>query len=251
MPVQSTRLQGNAMTAQVTEIADGIYRLSVFVPEIAPPHGFSFNSFLIMDEDPLLFHAGQRSMFPLFSDAVASIMPVDRLRWISFGHVEADECGAMNLWLAAAPNAQIVHGQTACAISLNDLADRPPRAVGDGELISSGKRRIRYIDTPHVPHAWESGVIYEETSGILFCGDLFTQLGRETTSESDIVPAAIAAEDAFHSTSVGQATAPTIRKLAELKPAGLALMHGPTYFGDGADALNRLADYYEQLQLAA
>jgi len=251
MPVQSTRLQGNAMTAQVTEIADGIYRLSVFVPEIAPPQGFSFNSFLIMDEDPLLFHAGQRSMFPLFSDAVASIMPVDRLRWISFGHVEADECGAMNLWLAAAPNAQIVHGQTACAISLNDLADRPPRAVGDGELISSGKRRIRYIDTPHVPHAWESGVIYEETSGILFCGDLFTQLGRETTSESDIVPAAIAAEDAFHSTSVGQATAPTIRKLAELKPAGLALMHGPTYFGDGADALNRLADYYEQLQLAA
>jgi len=239
------------MTAQVTEIADGIYRLSVFVPEIAPPQGFSFNSFLIMDEDPLLFHAGQRSMFPLFSDAVASIMPVDRLRWISFGHVEADECGAMNLWLAAAPNAQIVHGQTACAISLNDLADRPPRAVGDGELISSGKRRIRYIDTPHVPHAWESGVIYEETSGILFCGDLFTQLGRETTSESDIVPAAIAAEDAFHSTSVGQATAPTIRKLAELKPAGLALMHGPTYFGDGADALNRLADYYEQLQLAA
>ena len=239
------------MTAQVTEIADGIYRLSVFVPEIAPPHGFSFNSFLIVDEEPLLFHAGQRSMFPLFSDAVASIMPVDRLRWISFGHVEADECGAMNLWLAAAPNAQIVHGQTACAISLNDLADRPPRAVGDGELISSGKRRIRYIDTPHVPHAWESGVIYEETSGILFCGDLFTQLGRETTSESDIVPAAIAAEDAFHSTSVGQATAPTIRKLAELKPAGLALMHGPTYFGDGADALNRLADYYEQLQLAA
>jgi len=239
------------MTAQVTEIADGIYKFSVFVPEIAPPHGFSFNSFLIVDDEPLLFHAGQRSMFPLFSEAVASIMPVERLRWISFGHIEADECGAMNLWLAAARDAEVVHGQTACAISLNDLADRPPRAVADGELITSGKRRVRYIDTPHVPHAWESGVIYEETSGILFCGDLFTQLGRESISKGDIVPAAIEAEDTFHSTSVGQATAPTIRKLAELKPKGLALMHGPTFFGDGADALNRLADYYERLQVAA
>ncbi len=112
------------MTANVTEIADGIFRLSVFVPEIAPPQGFVFNSFLIVDDEPLLFHAGQRAMFPLFAEAVASIMQVERLRWISFGHIEADECGAMNLWLAAAPGAQIVHGRTACDISLNDLADR-------------------------------------------------------------------------------------------------------------------------------
>ena len=235
------------MTAQVTEIADGIFRLSVYVPEIAPPQGFAFNSFLILDEEPLLFHAGQRSMFPLFSAAVASIMPVERLRWISFGHIEADECGAMNLWLAAAPAAQIVHGRTACDISLNDLADRAPRAVADGELITNGRRRVRYIDTPHVPHAWESGVIYEETSGILFCGDLFTQLGGEATTEEDIVPAAMAAEDVFHSTSIGPATAPTLRRLAALEPQALALMHGPTFFGDGADALDRLADYYAGL----
>jgi flavorubredoxin len=124
------------MTAQVTEIADGIFRLSVFVPEIAPPTGFSFNSFLVIDDDPLLFHAGQRSMFPLFRDAVASLMPVEQLRWISFGHIEADECGAMNLWLEAAPKAEVVHGETACNISLNDLADRPPRVVADGELTS-------------------------------------------------------------------------------------------------------------------
>jgi flavorubredoxin len=235
------------MSAQVTEIAGGIFRLSVFVPEIGPPEGFTFNSFLVVDDEPLLFHAGQRRMFPLFSEAVASIIPIEQLRWISFGHIEADECGAMNLWLAAAPKAQVVHGRTACEISLNDLADREPRMVGDGELITSGRRRIRYIDTPHVPHAWESGVVYEETSGILFCGDLFTQFGNRATTEDDIVPAATAAEDAFHSSSASPLTAPTLRRLAGLEPTALALMHGPTYFGDGGAALNRLADYYEGL----
>ena len=239
------------MTAQVTEIADGIFRLSVLVPEMGPPDGFTFNSFLILGEEPLLFHAGQRGMFPAFSSAVASIMPIEQLRWISFGHVEADECGAMNLWLEAAPNAQVAHGQTACMVSLNDLANRAPRALNDGELLTSGKRRVRYIDTPHVPHAWESGIVFEETTGILFCGDLFTQFGSQATTEGDIVPAAIAAEDAFHSSSVGPATAPTLRRLAQLRPMGLALMHGPTYFGDGAAALERLADYYEGLLRAA
>ena len=236
------------MSAQVTEIADGIFRLSVFVPEIGPPTvGFTFDSFLIVDDEPLLFHAGQRGMFPFFSAAAAQIMPLERLRWISFGHIEADECGAMNLWLAAAPNAQVVHGETACSISLNDLADRPPRAVKDGELITAGQRRVRYIDTPHVPHSWESGLIYEETSRTLFCGDLFTQFGAEPLTHDDIVPAAIAAEDAFHSTSVGPPTGPTIRSLAELDPSTLALMHGPTFKGDGADALTRLAEYFDGL----
>ena len=232
------------MPAEVTEIADGIFRLSVFVPEIGAPHGFTFNSFLVVDDEPLLFHAGQRGMFPLFSAAVEQVMPVERLRWISFGHIEADECGAMNLWLRAAPGAQIVHGETACSISLNDLADRSPRVVRDGELITSGRRRVRYLDTPHVPHSWESGVIYEETGAVLFCGDLFTQFGKTAVTDRDIVPAAIAAEDAFHSTSVGPATAPTIRRLASLRPSTLALMHGPTFRGDGADMLNRLADYF-------
>jgi len=239
------------MTAQVTEIADGIFRLSVLVPEMGPPHGFTFNSFLIVGEEPLLFHAGQRGMFPAFSGAVASIMPIEQLRWISFGHVEADECGAMNLWLEAAPNAQVAHGETACMVSLNDLANRAPRALKDGELITSGERRVRYIDTPHVPHAWESGVIFEENSRILFCGDLFTQFGSEATTKADIVAAATAAEDAFHSSSIGPATAPTLRRLAELDPATLALMHGPTYFGDGAAALRELADYYAGLLKAA
>lgn len=239
------------MTAQVTEIADGIFRLSVLVAEMGPPDGFTFNSFLVLDDEPLLFHAGQRGMFPAFSGAVASIIPVERLRWISFGHVEADECGAMNLWLEAAPDAQVAHGATACMVSLNDLADRPPRVLHDGELITHGRRRVRYIDTPHVPHAWESGVVFEETSGILFCGDLFTQFGSKAATNDDIVPGAIAAEDAFHSSSVGPATAPTLRRLAELDPKVLALMHGPTFFGDGRDALGRLADYYADLLRAA
>ncbi|ABF52315.1 MBL fold metallo-hydrolase [Sphingopyxis alaskensis] len=235
------------MSAQTTEIADGIFRLSVFVPDIEPPAGFTFNSFLILDDEPLLFHAGQRSMFPLFSAAVEALMPLDRLRWLSFGHVEADECGAMNLWLQAAPHAQVVHGETACSISLNDLADRAPRVVQDGELITAGRRRIRYFDTPHVPHAWESGVIFEETSATLFCGDLFTQFGSREMTRDDIVAAAIAAEDAFHATSLGLATAPTIRRLADLQPRTLALMHGPTFQGDGAHALRRLADYFEEM----
>lgn len=239
------------MQARINEIGDSIFRISVFAPEIGAPDGFTFNSFLIIDEEPLLFHAGQRSMYPQFAEAVASLMPIERLRWISFGHIEADECGAMNLWLAAAPDAEVVHGDTACNISLNDLADRAPRIVANGELIMSGRKRVRYIDTPHVPHAWESGVIFEEVSGTLFCGDLFTQFGPMATTEDDIVPAAIAAEDMFHSTSVGPPTAPTIRRLAELKPNTLALMHGPTYFGNGADALLRLADYYEELLRAS
>lgn len=235
------------MTARIDPIEQGIYRISVHVPEIGPPAGFSFSSFLIDGAEPLLFHAGRRDMYPLFSKAVASIMPIERLRWISFGHVEADECGAMNLWLAAAPQSQVVHGETACDVSLNDIADRVPRAVADGELVTDGEHRLRFIATPHVPHGWESGVLYEENSRILFCGDLFTQLGDTPFSDGDPLPGAIEAEEMFHATSIGSATAPTLRRLASLEPRTLALMHGPTYRGDGARSLERLADYYEQV----
>jgi len=240
------------MTTRVDEISPGIFRISVFVPQIAPPDGFVFNSFLIDGDEPMLFHAGRRDMFPLFSEAVRNLIPLERLRWISFGHVEADECGAMNLWLAAAPNAEIVHGATACDISLNDLADRPPRSVADGELITAGNRHIRFIATPHVPHGWESGVVFDEANEVLFCGDLFTQLGAEPITDGDIVAPAIHAEELFRATSLGAATAPTIRALAALKPRTLALMHGPSFKGDGGAMLERLADYYAgQLAKAA
>jgi hypothetical protein len=174
---------------RINEIANGIYRLSTFVPDIAPPAGFTFNQFLVLGDAPLLFHTGPRRMFPLVRSAVSRLMPPQRLRWITFGHYEADECGAMNEWLAVAPQAEVAHGQTGCLVSLNDVADRPPRVLQDGETIDLGKgKQVRYLDTPHIPHGWEAGVLYEETTGTLLCGDLFTQLGdRAALTESDIV----------------------------------------------------------------
>jgi flavorubredoxin len=232
------------METRINEIADGIYRLSTYFPDMTPS-GFTFNQFLIKGDEPLLFHCGMRGIFPLVSAAVAKIVPVDSLRWISFGHVEADECGAMNSWLAAAPQAQVAHGMIACMVSLNDLADRTPRALNDGEALDLGGKRVRYIDTPHVPHCWEAGVVYEETTGTLLCGDLLTHIGDgPAVTGSDIVGPAIAAENMFHATSIGPATAPTIRKLAALGPRTLGLMHGSSFNGDCAGALDGLADYY-------
>jgi flavorubredoxin len=179
------------------------------------------------------------------SAAAAKIMPLEKLRWISFGHVEADECGSMNQWLQAAPRAQVAQGQTACMVSLNDLADRAPRALNDGEVLDLGGKRVRFLDTPHVPHGWEAGVMHEETTGTLLCGDLFTHTGNgPALTYGDIVAKAIVAEEMFRSSALTPATAPTIRKLASLAPRTLALMHGATFKGDGATALHALADFY-------
>jgi flavorubredoxin len=239
------------MHTDVSEIAPGIYRFSTLVPQIAPPLGFTFNQFLVNADEPLLFHCGPRAMFPLVWSAMERVMPASKLRWIGFGHVESDECGSMNQWLAAAPNAQVVHGQTACMVSLNDMADRPPRALTHGEVLDLGGRRVRYLDTPHVPHAWESGVMYEEVTGTLFCGDLFTHLGNgPAITEDSILEPAIAAEDAFQATALTPMTAPTLRMLAALAPVRLAVMHGSSFKGDCAGQLSRLADYYEKAHAA-
>ena len=236
------------MTTRITEIADSIYRLSTFVPEIGPPAGFTFNQFLILADEPLLFHTGHRQMFPQIREAVARLMPPERLRWISFGHFEADECGSMNEWLAIAPQAQVAHGQTGCSVSLNDQADRAPRMLEHDETIDlGGGKRIRYLDTPHTPHAWEAGVMFEESTGTLLCGDLFTQLGNDSAlTEGDIVGPAIAAEDMFQYSSLNPNMGATIRSLAEFSPRTLALMHGPSFSGDGAAALRALADDYDR-----
>jgi flavorubredoxin len=240
------------METRIDEIAGDIYRLSIYVPGIAPPAGFTFNHFLVVADEPLLFHCGLRAMFPSLSAAVASILPMERLRWVTFGHVEADECGAMNAWLAAAPRAQVAHGMTSCQISLNDMADRLPRVLADGEVLDIGGKRIRYVDTPHVPHGWDAGVLYEETTGTLFCGDLFTHTGKgPALTGADIVGPAIAAETLFQYTSLGPATAPTIRKLADLAPRRLALMHGSSFSGDAGGAVCSLADHYEARLRAA
>jgi flavorubredoxin len=241
------------METQIAEIAPGIYRLSTFVPEIAPPAGFTFNQFLVLGDEPLLFHTGLHRMFPLAHAALSRIMPPDRLRWICFGHYEADECGAMNEWLSVAPRAEVAHGQTACLVSLNDMAVRPPRILADNEVIALGNdRRVRYLDTPHVPHGWEAGVLYEEATGTLLCGDLFTQLGNAgPLTEGDVVGPAIAAEDLFRASSLTPTTGTTIRRLAGLSPQTLALMHGPSFAGDGAAALGALADDYDRRIRAA
>ena len=236
------------MVTKTAEIADGIFRLSTHVPDIAPPHGFTFNQFLIVADEPLLFHCGPRAMFPLISAAVSEILRPDELRWISFGHIEADECGAMNLWLEAAPKAQVVYSELGCQISVNDLADRPPRVLAQNEVLDLGGKRVRIIATPHVPHGWEAQVLYEETTETLFCGDLFTHVGDgEPLTHEGIVEPAMAAEEMFHATSLGPFTAPTIRKLAELRPRRLALMHGSSFEGDAAKELNLLADRYNEL----
>ncbi len=233
------------MATNVDEIADGVYRLSTFVPEIGPT-GFTFNQFLIDDEQPLLFHTGPRGMFPLVSEAVATVLPVERLRWITFGHVESDECGSMNLLLAAAPEAEVAHGAMGCLVSLDDMADRPPVPLTDGQVLELGRHRVRHIDTPHVPHGWEARVLYEETTGTLLCGDLFTHLGNgPAVTSDDILDAASQAEDVFGSTCLTPSTGPTIRRLAELAPTTLALMHGSSFSGDCAGALGALADEYD------
>ena len=236
------------MQTRINEIADGIYRLSTFVPEVAAPAGFTFNQFLVLGDEPLLFHTGPRKMFPLVREAVCRLIQVEQLRWITFGHVEADECGSMNEWLGAAPWAEVAHGMTGCMVQLNDLANRAPRGLAHGERIELGRgQTIRYLDTPHTPHGWDAGVIYEEASGTLLCGDLFTQVGDgPALTEGDIVGPAIAAEDMFGYSCLNPAMGTTIRELAKLAPRTLALMHGPSFSGNGAAALRALADDYDR-----
>lgn len=236
------------METRISEIADGIYRLSTFVPDIAPPAGFTFNQFLVLGDEPLMFHTGLRKMFPFNRDAVSRLISPERLRWIAFGHFEADECGAMNEWLAIAPKARVAHGRTGCMVSLNDTADCIPRVLQDGETIDlGGGRRVRFIDTPHTPHGWDAGVMYEESTGTLLCGDLFTQLGDgPALTDGDVVGPAIAAEDLFQYSCLNPGMGATIRGLAKLAPRTLALMHGPSFSGDGAAALRALADDYDR-----
>ncbi len=210
------------------------------------PAGFTFNQFLVLAEEPLLFHTGPRAMFPLVSAAVERVLPVEQLRWITFGHVESDECGSMNQWLAAAPAAEVAHGTIGCLVSLNDLADRPPRALVDGEVLDLGGRRVRHIDTPHVPHGWEARVLFDETTSTLLCGDLFTHFGDGTAiTSSDIVEPAMVGESAFRASSLAPDTADVMRKLGDLGPTTLALMHGSSYSGDGKQALYDLASAYQ------
>ena len=231
------------MDTTVDEIGAGIFRLSTWIPEITE-HGFTMNQFLLNGDQPFLFHCGHRQLFPLVSAAVAKIIPLEKLRWISFGHVEADECGSVNMWLDAAPNAEVIHGPLACAISLIDMCDRPP-VVATDEPLDTGGHRLRFIPTPHVPHNWEAGLWFDETTTTLLSGDLLTHAGKcPALTESDCVAPAMEAEEVFHATGLTTNLGPTLEQLAQLNPTTLAIMHGSSFTGDGAAQLRGLADGY-------
>jgi flavorubredoxin len=228
---------------QVDEVADGIYRISTPVPPQVMPGGFSFNQFLLAGDEPLLFHTGPRKLFPLVSEAVAAVLPLERLRWVSFSHVEADECGSLNQFLARCPLAQPLCGELAAMVQMNDLADRPPRTLGDGEEIAIGRHRLRWLYTPHLPHGWECGYLYEATTNTLLCGDLFTQPGHQTPAltSGDILGPSEAMRAALDAFAHGRDQAAHLERLAALAPTTLACMHGSTYQGDGAALLRAQA----------
>ena len=222
------------METRIDEVADGIFRLSTWTPKI-PPDGFTFNQFLIRAEQPMLFHCGHRAMFGQIAEAVARLIPIETLRWIGFSHLEADESGAMNEWLRAAPRAEVAHGRIGCMTSLGDL----------------GGKRVRHIDTPHLPHGWDARLLYEETTATLFCSDLFAHTGDPPAlTETDIVGPAMAMERMSRATSVTPTTGPALRRLADLAPRTLALMHGASFRGDTRAALCGLAAELESLSEA-
>jgi flavorubredoxin len=227
----------------VHEVADGIYRINTPVV-IEGAGGFSFNQYLIADDEPLIFHTGPLKMFPLVREAVASVLPVEQLRYIAFSHVEADECGSLNQWLGAAPQSLPLCGTVAAMVSISDLADRAPRALTDGELLALGKHVVRWFDTPHLPHAWECGFLLEERTSTLLCGDLFTQGGSEhpPITESDILGPSEAFRHEMDYFSHTKNARGMLEKLASVNPGTLACMHGSAWRGDGAKLLRALAD---------
>ena len=226
----------------VHEIADGIYRINT--PVGLPGAGqFNFNQYLVVDDAPLLFHSGLRRLFPQVREAVAAVMPVEKLRYIGLSHFEADECGALNEFLAVAPQAVPLCGQLAALVSVNDYADRAARAMADGEELSLGRHRIRWFDTPHMPHGWECGLMMDMSTRTFFCGDLFTQggSGEVALTEGDILGPSEAFRGPMDYYAHAPQTAAILEKLARENPTTLACMHGSAFRGDGAGLLRELS----------
>ena len=229
---------------RIDEIADSIYRITTPV-QLPGMGGFSFNQYLVVDDEPLLFHTGPRKMFELVRQAVASVIPVERLRHVSFSHIESDECGSLNEWLAAAPQAAPLCGAFAAMISVNDIADREARGLADGEGIAIGSgRTLRWFDTPHLPHGWECGYLYDEKTRTLFCGDLFTQPGADTApiTDGDVLGPSEAMRKGLDYYAHAPNSRALIEKLAATSPSTLACMHGSAWQGDGAALLRTLAN---------
>lgn len=228
----------------VTEIAPDVYRISTYFPEI----DLQFSQFLVKDDEPLLFHTGMRALFPQVREGVATVMDPSKIRWISFSHFEADECGALNEWLETAPAAQAACSTVGALVSVNDFGVRPAKGMADGEVLGTGKYRFRFIQTPHVPHCWEAGLMFEETNGTLLCSDLFHQNGNvEPLTESDVIDRArktlleYQAGPFANYMPYTKHTDNILQKLAALKPRTIVPMHGSAYAGDGERALRDLA----------
>lgn len=234
------------------EIASGIYRINTPVQVPGGPD-FNFNQYLIADDEPLVFHTGPRGMFPLVAEAIGKVLPVSSIRYIAFSHVEADECGGLNQFLAAAPLAAPVASQIGVMVSVNDLADRPARAMADGEVLKVGKHLLRWIDAPHVPHGWENGFMMETTTRTMLCGDLFTQggSGEKALTESDILGPSEAFRAPMDYYAHAPHTAAVLERLAREQPQVLACMHGSAWRGDGAALLRALAKRLDAKPLAA
>jgi flavorubredoxin len=229
-------------TTRIDEIADGLYRISTAIPPDAMPGGFTFNRFLLVDDEPLLHHTGPRRLFAETRDAIARVLPPARLRWISFSHYEADECGALNDFLALAPRAEPLCGAIAKMVSVDDVADRPARALADGEELALGRHRVRWLDTPHLPHGWECGHLFETSTRTLLCGDLFTQVGHvhEPVTEKDVLGPSEEARKAFDYFANTRELPALLDKVARTEPTLLACMHGASWRGDGSRLLREL-----------
>ena len=228
---------------RIDEIAAGIYRISTAIPPDVMPGGFTFNQFLVADEESLLYHTGPRKLFPAVRAAIETVIPLAGLRHVAFSHFEADECGALNDFLAEAPKAAPLCGAVAAMTSIRDVADRPPRVVADGEEVELGTHTVRWLDAPHLPHAWECGHLFETRTSTLFCGDLFTQGGHEhaPVTTDDVLGPSLAMLAAFDYYSHSKLARPLFDKLVATKPRLLACMHGASWEGDGAQLLDQLA----------
>src|SRR5689334_8627129 len=234
-----------ASGTNVHEIAPGIFRISTPIPPTAMPGGFTFNQFLVVDDDPLLFHTGPRRMFPLVRAAVAHVLgDASKLRYVAFSHYEADECGSLNDWLAMAPRAEPVCSVIGAMVSVNDMADRPARSLADGAELPIGQKRLRWLDAPNVPHNWECGYMFESTTRTLLCGDLFTHAGHDVVplTDSDVLGPAEALRKTMGGVAIEKDTRAILNKLASTEPTTLALMHGSSYRGDGGKLLRALGD---------
>jgi flavorubredoxin len=227
----------------VHEIANGIYRINTPI-DLPGGQAFSFNQYLLVDDEPLLFHTGPRQLFPVVSEAIASLMPIERLRYVGLSHVEADECGSLNRLLALAPGAVPLCSQVAAMVSINDLAERPARALADGEQLVLGRHTLQWFDTPHVPHGWECGLLMDSSTGTFFCGDLFTQPGHgeQALAEADILEPSEAFRLGMDYFAHAPHTTATLERLAQQGPRTLACMHGSAWRGDASALLRRLAE---------